>query len=64
MSKGEGTALYALHLVNNQSTSVVQLESGKVPFEGPKKKVHSGQVTSYSLCYIPHPYKLLVFGSK
>ena len=61
MSKGEGTILYALHTVNYQSTSVVQLESGEVPFKGPKKIVHSGLATSYCVCYIPHPYKLLAF---
>ena len=61
MAKGEGDVLYALHLVNKQSTSVVQLESGGVHFKGPRKIVHSGLATSYSVCYIPHPYKLLVF---
>ena len=61
MSKGDGTALYALHLVNNQPTSVIELESRAVPFKGPKKKIYSGLATSYSVCYIPHPYKLLVF---
>ena len=57
----EGTTLYALHLVNDQHTSVIELESGGVPFKGPKKKIYSGLATSYSICYIPHPYKLLVF---
>ena len=60
-AKGEGTTLYALHLVNNQPISVIELESGGVPFKGPKKKIYPGLATSYSVCYIPHPYKLLVF---
>ena len=61
MCKGEGTTLHALHLVNNHPISVIELESGGVPFKGPKKKIYSGLATSYGVCYIPHPYKLLVF---
>ena len=61
MTRGDDDILYAFHLLNDQPTFVMQLESGGVPFKSLKKKISSGLATSYSMCYIPHPYKLLVF---
>ena len=58
MCHGEGDVMYVW---NNGMSSVLELNTGHVPFTGLNNTIPSGMERYYSMCYIPSPHKLLVF---
>ncbi len=60
LCQGENNTVYLLSL--DTGLPVLELDCAQLPFTGPTKIIQSGIEGFYGMCYIPSPYKLLVFS--
>ena len=60
MSHGEKGVMFVLH--GGNELSLLELNSGKVPFNGHKKAIQLGVDRYHGFHYIPNPYNLLVLS--
>ena len=60
MSHGDMDVLYVLH--GGNELSLLELNSGQVPFNGKKRNIQLGMEKYHGFHYIPNPYNLLLLS--